>query len=244
MRVFVTGTDTGVGKTLVSSCLARAARARGSVLAVKPVASGVDGEFGDDALRLGAAAGHAPVVYAAFAAPLSPHRAAAAEGRTVPDDVCDRIARLEADAVIVEGVGGWRVPLRTGSKPLWVVDLARATSGFVAGPHPAGSVVVVAADRLGALNHTLLTVEAVRGAGLPVGGVVLNRGAGAPDPSDRSRATNARDLQELLDVPVAVVERVDPSDDAALARAGAALWRAIFGVGGPNGRPDERARGW
>lgn len=234
MRVFVTGTDTGVGKTLVTCCLARAARARGSVLAVKPVASGVDDGFGDDAIRLGAAAGHPPLVYAAFSAPLSPHRAAALEGRSVPDDVCDRIARLEADTVLVEGVGGWRVPLRTGPNPLWVVDLARATWG---------SVVVVAADRLGTLNHTLLTVDAVRGAGLPVAGVALNRGAGPFDPEDRSRATNAQDLRELLDLPVAVVEAVDPSDDTALASAGAALWRAILGVGGSSRPPGERARG-
>lgn len=214
MRLFVTGTDTGVGKTAVTACLARAARAWGTVSAVKPVASGraADGTC-EDAVALGEAAGHAPTVFAAFDAPLSPHRAAALEGREVGDEVLAAIAGVQADTVLVEGVGGWRVPLRTGARPLGVVDLARATGG---------RVLVVAADRLGTLNHTLLTVDAVRRDGFIVAGVVLNRGAA---PADASRATNLDDLVELLDVPVAVLEPL--AAGVPLDRAGAALWGVI-----------------
>src|SRR5687768_2946774 len=100
MRLFVTGTDTGVGKTVVTACLAAAARRRGSVVACKPVASGVPpGQAGEDAELLGRCAGHPPLVLAAFEAPLSPHRAAMLEGRQVGDDVLERIRALQADTV-------------------------------------------------------------------------------------------------------------------------------------------------
>src|SRR5262245_23087922 len=141
MRWFVTGTDTDVGKTVVTACLAEAARDRGSVVAAKPVASGVaPGTAGDDASLIGAAAGHAPICFAAFAAPLSPHRAAALEGRAPPASLLDDVRALAADTVLVEGVGGWRVPLGGG---WWNEDVARAADA---------RVIVVAADRLGVLN--------------------------------------------------------------------------------------------
>ncbi|MEQ1569151.1 MAG: ATP-dependent dethiobiotin synthetase BioD, partial [Myxococcota bacterium] len=131
MRLFVTGVDTGVGKSVVTACLAAARRRVGSVVACKPVASGVPaGEPGEDAALLGWAAGHPPCGFAAFSAPLSPHRAAEREGRVVSDDVLDQLRSLSADTVLVEGVGGWRVPLRL-TPPLWVADLARATGGAV-----------------------------------------------------------------------------------------------------------------
>jgi dethiobiotin synthase len=220
MRAFVTGTDTGVGKSVVTAALAAAARARGSVVACKPVASGVaPGSAGEDAELLGFAAGHPPVVFATFEAPLSPHRAAILEGRSVPEDLLDRIAALSADLVLVEGVGGWRVPVRL-DPPLWVEDLARAA---------AGPVVVVAADRLGVLNHALLTVDAVRRAGLPVAAIALNRGAGPPD---GSRASNAYDLAILARCPVVPIPPLDPADPAALRSAGEPLLRAIVEAAG------------
>ena len=214
MRLFVTGTDTGVGKSVVTACLAEAARARGTVVACKPVASGVDDGAGEDATLLGEAAGHPPLVYATFRAPVSPHRASREEGRVVPVSILGEIRRLQADTVLVEGVGGWRVPicLETG---LWVEHLARATGG---------PVVVVAADRLGVLNHALLTVEAVRADGLEVAAVVLNGGAA---PADASRASNRSDLAELLGLPVLAVPTIDPRDRAARAAVGADLLSAI-----------------
>ena len=215
MRLFVTGTDTDVGKTVVTACLARAARRRGSVCAAKPVASGVaPGTSGEDAERIARAAGHPPRVFAAWQAPLSPHRAAWVEGASLdPEALRDWVATLHADTVLVEGVGGWRVPIWLSPR-LWVVDLARAT---------AGDVVIVAADRLGVLNHTLLTVEAVRADGLRVAAVVLNRGV----PEDASRRSNLDDLEALLDVPVVPLPRIELEDPAALDQAGAAILRVI-----------------
>ncbi|MEZ4236667.1 MAG: dethiobiotin synthase [Myxococcota bacterium] len=221
MRLFVTGTDTDVGKTAITACLARAARQRGSVVAAKPVASGVaTGTAGEDALALGAAAGHAPRVYATFADPVSPHRASAIAGTPVDDGVLDWIAALAADTVLVEGVGGWRVPVRADPGGLWVRDLARAAGG---------PVVIVAPDRVGVLNHALLTVDAVRRDGLAVAGVVLNRGASPPD---AGRPHNLADLRDLLDVPVVPVERIAPDDPDAARAAGEAVLRGIVGAVG------------
>jgi dethiobiotin synthase len=216
LRVFVTGTDTDVGKTRVAACLARAARSRGTVVAAKPVASGVTpGTAGEDAERLGAAAGHPPVVFATWEAPLSPHRAALLEGRPAPGDLLDRVRALEADTVIVEGAGGFLVPVSL-DPPLWMEDLARAAGG---------RVLVVSADRLGTLNHTLLTVRAVRAAGLVPAAVALVR---TRRDADGSSAFNATDLDRLLDVPVVRVPWFDGSDDPARESAvGADLLRVI-----------------
>lgn len=126
------------------------------------------------------------------------------------------IRDLAADTVLVEGVGGWRVPLAI-DPPLWVVDLARATGG---------PVVIVAADRLGVLNHTLLTADAVRAAGLALGAVVLNQGAAPPDPS---RTTNADDLAALVEAPVVTVPRLEPGDPEGARAAGESVLRVIRG---------------
>lgn len=216
-RWFVTGTDTEIGKSVVTACLAQAARRWGTVLAAKPVASGVvPGTPGEDAALLGEAAGHPPLVLQTWVAPLSPHRAALAEGRPADPEALDRFCRgLRADTVLVEGVGGWRVPLRVDSTRYEVPDLARATGG---------RVIVVAADRLGVINHARLTVEAVRGDGLEVAGLVLNRGTA---PGSEARATNLADLRLLLDLPVAVLEALDPRDARAREAAGARLWAEL-----------------
>lgn len=222
MRLFVTGTDTGVGKTVATACLATAARRRGSVIAAKPVASGVEAGAGEDAEALALAAGHAPLAFATFRAAVSPHRAARLEGRTVPRDLLDRVAGLRADTVLVEGVGGFLVPvcLETG---LWVADLARATGG---------RVLVVAADRLGVLNHALLTVRAVRDAGLEVAALVLNRGAAPPD---AARPYNLDDLREILGVPVVPLPPIDRRGSEVRAEVGEALLRAMVAPGADRG---------
>jgi dethiobiotin synthase len=212
VKIFVTGTDTGVGKTVVTACLAQAARRAGAVLAVKPVASGVaPGTAGEDAELLGTAAGHAARCFAPFVTPVSPHRAARVEGRALPPSLLADVRALSAETVLLEGVGGWRVPLGDG---LWTADLALTCD----------AVLIVAADRLGVLSHTLLTVDAVRQAGLPVAGVVLNRGAAV---ADAARPYNLDDLRDLLDVPVEPLDAIDPSDPAARELAGARLLRAV-----------------
>jgi dethiobiotin synthetase len=184
--LFVTGTDTGVGKTVVTASLAASlSRASVHVRALKPVASGVSsGEPGEDAVLLGLAAGHAPASCLRLRAPLSPHRAAALEGVTVTlEGIVGWIRENTGEVTLVEGVGGWEVPL---APPARVSDLAEAL---------AWPVLVVAPNRLGVLNHTLLTVQAIARRGLVVAGVALVEGR---DTSDVSVTHNLEDLRALL----------------------------------------------
>lgn len=160
----MTGTDTGVGKTYAACALIRALRAKGfKVGAMKPIASGcettADGLRNDDALALIAATGE-PLVYAdvnpyAFEPPIAPHLAAAAAGVEIDLRVLDAAhARLAAacDILVVEGAGGWRVPLS-----------AEAGQPGYAGWVTAHDwpVLLVVGLRLGCLNHALLTAESI-----------------------------------------------------------------------------------
>ncbi len=212
--LFVTGTDTDAGKTVVTAAIASAWR--GQVRAVKPVMSGATG-VGSDAWRVAVAAGHEPLCFASWSVPVSPHRAAILERR--PLDLPAMLRWLDAlpRPLLVEGVGGWRVPLRL--EPRYeVADLAR---------HLGFPVIVVAADRLGVLNHTLLTVDAVRRAGLPLAGVVLD----AIGADDASIPHNLTDLRRLFDGPVVPFPSIDPDDPVVLRRAGEALVDALFPPG-------------
>mgnify|MGYP003575318039 CR=1 FL=1 len=172
---FVTGTDTEVGKTLVSCALVRHLRRRHTrVVGMKPVAAGTvdtpDGPDNEDAIAL-RAAGSVDVPRAlsnpyCLPLPMSPHLAARAAGVAIDIDLLvDRYRQLAAlaDAVVVEGAGGFHVPLddtRTGA------DLAERL-GL--------PVVLVVGLRLGCLNHALLTAEAVQARGLRLAGWVANR---------------------------------------------------------------------
>ena len=196
--VFVTGTDTGVGKTLVSAALLHAlARHYPRVVGMKPVAAGtalVDGvQANDDVLALRAASNcrvppelDNPVL---LADPLSPHIAAARAGVTIsiPHLVaCHRQLLARADAVLVEGAGGFMVPLsatETGA------DLAQAL---------ALPVVLVVGLRLGCLNHALLTAWAIRARGLTLAGWVANH----IDPEMLAQADNITFLQQQLQAPL------------------------------------------
>lgn len=217
-RLAVTGTDTDVGKTVVTACLAASARAAGRrVLACKPVASGVsEGSIADDAALIAAGGGHAPAIHTSLVAPLSPHRAAALASRAIDvPAVRAWLAERVGDPLLIEGVGGWRVPLGPGAAPAELRDLIR---GAVDG------VIVVAADRLGTLNATRLTVDAVRADGFAITGVVLSR---SPSTPDASTPYNLDDLRSLIDVPVAPLPPLDVADPRARAYAGAALWIAL-----------------
>jgi dethiobiotin synthetase len=194
IRVGVTGTDTGVGKTLVALALVGAARARGlRVAAMKPVETGV-GTGPTDGERLAQATGGVPSDVSPYrlSDPLAPLVAARRAGTMIDDAVLDRaFERLsrERDVVVVEGAGGLLVPLapRVTSADLF------ARWGL--------EVVLVAANRLGALNHVLLTVHAANRAGLTVRCIVLNT-LDSREP-DLAQATNAATLAELLpDIPV------------------------------------------
>lgn len=196
--VFITGTDTGVGKTRIGAALAHLLLRRGvRVRPRKPVESGCptgpDGLVPQDAVVLREAAGCVEplerICPYRLQAPLAPERAAELEGMTLD------LGRLHAaclagigidDFLLVEGAGGFYSPLARGALN---ADLA----GGLGLP-----VLVVAADRLGTLTHTLLTVEAVRMRGLAVAGLILNQPAHQPDPT----MDNAAVLEHWLQMPV------------------------------------------
>ncbi len=177
--LFVTGTDTGVGKTEVACALLAAARAGGlDAVGMKPAQSGLVPGERSDAERLRAAADGVEPLEAicpyTFAPPLAPALAARLEGRVVSLDVILGSARALAarhEALLVEGAGGLLVPLTDRET---YADLAVAL---------ALPVLVVARAGLGTVNHTALTVEALRRRGLAVAGIVLNRTSAADDPS-------------------------------------------------------------
>jgi dethiobiotin synthetase len=189
--VFVTGTDTGVGKTLVACALARALRARGlDVGVMKPAETGVGPAGPLDARALRAAAGVADelalVCPVQLALPAAPSVAAAHEGRPMELAAISRaFATLAArhDAMVVEGAGGLLVPLAEG---VTMADLA-ARLGL--------PVLVVARAALGTINHTQLTLEALRHRGLPLAGVVVSHAAG---PLSEADALNLRALTDAL----------------------------------------------
>jgi dethiobiotin synthetase len=168
---FLTGTDTEIGKTFTACALLHAARAAGFAAAgLKPVAAGVDaGGRNEDVDSLVAASSVAlpPAVVNpyCFKAAVAPHIAAAEEGRTIEfAAIADAVAtaRRQADFVIVEGVGGFRVPLG--------VDRDSADLAVALGL----PVILVVGLRLGCINHALLTAEAVAARGLTLAGWVAN----------------------------------------------------------------------
>lgn len=189
--LLVTGTDTGIGKTWVSALLVKELRKGGSAtVGLKPVSSGSR----EDAERLWEASGGALDLDVInpwwFQTPVAPLVAKRIEGRELPmESLVEHIhqVRNAHDFTIVEGVGGWEVPIGEGySFP----DYAKAL-GF--------PVLVVAANWLGALNHTLLTVKAIQAAGLECVGVILNH---LEAERDVAATTNRAILEELCPVPV------------------------------------------
>jgi dethiobiotin synthetase len=220
VAIAVTGTDTGVGKTVVSRALVGALRARGlGVAAMKPVETGVDGGLPPDAMQLRRAAGDrdaidvvCPYVYAE---PLAPAVAAARAERPIDVARLDgAFAQLAAtrDAIVVEGAGGLLVPFTRDATfadlvVRWQLD-----------------VIVVAANRLGVLNHTMLTVREAERRGVRVRAVVLND---ACADTSVAAATNASTLSGLLGaIPLVVFPQLDLSalaDDAELARVAGPL---------------------
>jgi len=173
--LFVTGTDTGVGKTLIAGAIAKYLRGRGRAVEVfKPAATGCRRKremlVSADAEFLAACADSrrplAEITPVRYTTPAAPNVAAERERRPVDlDAIFQSYARLEnaCEAVIVEGVGGLLCPI---SDDFWVIHLARMMHL---------PMIVVAHSGLGAINHTLLTLHAARSAGLEVAGVVINR---------------------------------------------------------------------
>lgn len=193
---FITGTDTGVGKTLVSKILMRRLRETyPNVVGFKPVASGCTmtpaGLRNADALALQQASSMAlpyeTINPYAFEPPIAPHLAAA-DANTHIDltNICERIESVTADRIVVEGVGGWLVPLNARES---MADLAQRLKL---------PVVLVVGMRLGCLNHALLTAAAIRQTGLPILGWVANQ----IDPDVVRCEDNIATLNAKLGVPL------------------------------------------
>jgi dethiobiotin synthase len=210
--LFVVGTDTGVGKTVASALLLMAARQSGRSAYWKPVQTGDE----DDAATVQrlAAAAYDEIVPGLhrFALPASPHAAAAAENATIdPEELARALAghrvqlseergidrRGEAATLLVELAGGLLVPYVAGGQPFLQADwLARDGS----------EVVVVARSGLGTLNHTLLTLEALRTRHVPVAALLL---VGAPHPSNRATLAELACVPHIVEIaPFATLDHV------------------------------------
>jgi dethiobiotin synthetase len=214
--LFITGTDTGVGKTYVAAMIARELRTAGVCVGVyKPAASGCRKDHGrlisDDAEQLWDAAGRPGefdcVCPQRFLAPLAPHLAARAEGKRLDTTLLHeglRYWQQRSEVILVEGAGGLLSPL--GDEE-YVADLAW-DFGF--------PLVVVSRNVLGTINHTLQTlfVAAHWRGGLKVAGIVLNQPARATA-DDVSLASNRDELQARASVPIlAQVDWSRPHFDA------------------------------
>lgn len=196
----ITGTDTGVGKTLFSCALLHALAEAGlSTAAIKPVAAGAastpDGLRNDDALQLQAAStlqlSYDEVNPICLEPALAPHIAAKQAGRRLSVErisgFCQGILMQRADVTVVEGVGGWRVPLNDRET---FADVAKQLKI---------RVILVVGMRLGCLNHALLTAEAIIRDGLTLAGWVAN----TIDPAMPARSENVETLrQQLLMAPL------------------------------------------
>ena len=197
--IFVTGTDTGVGKTLVSCALIHRLRAQGiTVHPFKPIAAGTSLHSGrwsnEDTVALAAAAGLGPenfeqVTPVLLREAIAPHIAAEREGRALAlgpiRDAFDRLAASGA-FTLVEGVGGFCVPL---GDAIDSIDLCRALEL---------PVVLVVGMRLGCLNHALLTAMAISHARLRFAGWIANR----IDPAMAAHDENVAALERRLDAPL------------------------------------------
>jgi dethiobiotin synthetase len=212
--LFVTGTDTGVGKSVVAAAICAGLAARGvRVAAFKPVVTGLDdppGEWPPDHELLASVTGQEPSAVGPwqFGPPASPHLAAELDGAVLePSELLAAAHRAgaEADALVCEGVGGLMVPITPGY-------LVRDFALDMRMP-----LVVAARRGLGTINHTLLTLEAARAAGLEPVAVVMT-----PWPSEPSRLeeSNRETVERLGGVPVAALPECTP---ASLSEAAAAL---------------------
>ena len=211
--LFVTGTGTGIGKTVVAATLCHELRTAGRpVRALKPVLSGYDpaamheSDPGVLLASLGEPVTDESVAAIApwrFAAPLSPDMAAAREGRRLDLQKIVAFCRAQkGDPLLIEGIGGAMVPLDERHTVLdWMAALG-------------APALVVAGSYLGTISHTLTTLAALRGRGVPIAGLVISESVESPVPLKETAETIARHAGAL---PVALVPRLP---------AGPAPWRA------------------
>lgn len=197
--IFVTGTDTDVGKTVASLVIMEALVQAGfTVAGLKPVAAGGVCQQGvvrnEDALQLQAAASstipYSEVNPVALVEPIAPHIAAVREGVDLSVEkclsLCQAALRAPVDCIVIEGAGGWRVPLNANE---YMSDLAAKMDA---------AVILVVGMRLGCLNHALLTAEAIKADGLKLLGWIANDVEGAMP----ERAANLETLKQQLGAPL------------------------------------------
>ena len=215
--LFVTGTDTGAGKTVVAAAIVAALLAAGEAARpLKPVLSGVDDpaepDWPPDDVLLARAAGIDPetVTLVRYGPAVSPHLAAELAGAPIDSTALAARIRTATDGsvTVVEGVGGLLVPLAPGYD-------VRALARDLGLP-----LVIAARTGLGTINHTLLTLEAARSAELDVAAVVLTPWPVEPSVIERS---NRDTIARLGEVPVATLPRIGSATREQLAAAGAAL---------------------
>ncbi|MCE9678941.1 dethiobiotin synthase [Shewanella sp. AS1] len=211
---FVTGTDTDSGKTLIGSALLYKAKQQGTTLGVKPIASGCEmttqGLRNSDALSLMAQSSlklpYEQINPFAFAPAIAPHIAAKQAGQSLSVASIERHLRTlpfhKVDFSLIEGAGGWRLPLGEGA---YLSDLAKALEL---------PVILVVGLKLGALNHAVLTQEALLADGLEIAGWVANR----VDPKMSVPEENLQSLHEMMSSPcLGVVPYLDSPDVAQVA---------------------------
>nr|WP_187292659.1 dethiobiotin synthase [Salinarchaeum sp. Harcht-Bsk1] len=222
--IFVAGTDTGVGKTIVTAGLTGVLRERGvEATAIKPAQTGAPAD--DDAALVANACDDpaASTCLERLDPALAPRVAAERENVDLSYDVIRDDCEAAVDASgfpVVEGIGGLRVPLTDDREVIdLIVDLGLPT-------------LVVARSGLGTLNHTALTVDALRDRGVAVPFVVLNEYDGATV----AERTNPAELRRMLDVPIATVPTFEASDPAAIVPA---VRSALAGSGGQDGDAGE-----
>ena len=214
--MFVTGTGTGVGKSVLAATICAGLAARGErVAAMKPAVTGLDEEPGEwppdhELLAAAASAGQSPEEVAPhrFGPAVSPHYAAELSGASIDAEALLRAARDArdgSDALVVEGVGGLMVPLTPDY-------LVRDLAADLALP-----VVIAARTGLGTINHTLLTLEAARLSGLRVGGVVMTPWPEDPEPIERSNRVTVERVGR------ARVAGLPPTNPESLAEAASVL---------------------
>jgi dethiobiotin synthetase len=211
--IFVTGTGTGVGKTVLAAVTAHSLAATGKAVAVfKPAVTGLEepGEADHELLRraAGSSQSDAEIAPYRYDPAASPHLAAELAGERIERDVLLAAARSAAegaDTVVCEGVGGFLAPL---SRDYLVRDLA-VDLGL--------PLAIAASPGLGTINHTLLTIAAARAAGLRVAVVVLTPWPERPTQIERS---NRETIAELGEVPVEILSPLDLADPSGWPRPG------------------------
>ena len=207
---FVTGTDTEVGKTFVSSLLLKAAAASGmKSVGYKPVSAGcerVDGVMSNEDARSLHASSSLKVSLSevnpiALMPPIAPHIAASLAGKTITADALiagfKHLQQKKPDFLLMEGAGGWRLPLGTD---LWMPDVVKTLKL---------EVIVVVGMRLGCLNHAMLTCEAIRNDGLNIRGWIANQ----LSPDMPVYAENLATLKAAMPAPMLTEIPYGASDD-------------------------------